>query len=95
MISLDKESVKGIAALLVHAAKIDENYSEDEKLLIKNFGIILSFARACKVLGAPNTPPKALERLAPHKPTSTRGLYFAIFIKTKESVINADASREK
>ena len=37
MNNLDKESVKGIAALLVHAAKIDENYSEDEKLLIKNF----------------------------------------------------------
>ena len=34
---LDTESVKGISALLVHAAKIDENYSENEKKLIKNF----------------------------------------------------------
>ena len=34
---LDKESIKGISALLVHAAKIDENYSENEKKLIKNF----------------------------------------------------------
>ncbi len=34
---LDIESVKGISALLVHAAKIDENYSENEKKLIKNF----------------------------------------------------------
>ena len=34
---LDKESITGIAALLVHAAKIDEQYSNDEKLLIKEF----------------------------------------------------------
>jgi uncharacterized tellurite resistance protein B-like protein len=37
MNNLDKESVTGISALLVHAAKIDEIYSEDEKNLIKNF----------------------------------------------------------
>ena len=32
-----KKSVIGISALLVHAAKIDEIYSEHEKDLIKNF----------------------------------------------------------
>ena len=37
MNKLDKESVTGISALLVHAAKIDEIYSEHEKDLIKNF----------------------------------------------------------
>ena len=37
MKTLDKESITGIAALLVHAAKIDEQYSDDEKLLIKEF----------------------------------------------------------
>ena len=37
MKKLDKESVIGISALLVHAAKIDEIYSEHEKDLIKNF----------------------------------------------------------
>tara|TARA_B100000965_G_scaffold58854_1_gene44936 strand:- start:224 stop:613 length:390 start_codon:yes stop_codon:yes gene_type:complete len=37
MKNLDKESITGIAALLVHAAKIDEQYSDDEKLLIKEF----------------------------------------------------------
>ena len=37
MNKLDKESVLGIAALLVHAAKIDEIYSDHEKDLIKNF----------------------------------------------------------
>ena len=37
MNKLDKESVIGISALLVHAANIDEIYSEHEKTLIKNF----------------------------------------------------------
>lgn len=37
MNKLDKKSVTGIAALLVHAAKIDEIYSEHEKDLIKSF----------------------------------------------------------
>ena len=37
MKKLDKESVTGISALLVHAANIDENYSDHEKKLIKNF----------------------------------------------------------
>ena len=37
MKTLDKESVTGVAALLVHAAKIDENYSENERTLIKQF----------------------------------------------------------
>ena len=37
MNKLDKESVIGIAALLVHAANIDEIYSEHEKDLIKKF----------------------------------------------------------
>ena len=37
MKKLDKESVIGISALLVHAAKIDEIYSEHEKDLVKNF----------------------------------------------------------
>ena len=36
MSKLDRESVIGISALLVHAAKIDEIYSEQEKELIKN-----------------------------------------------------------
>ena len=37
MKKLNKEKVTGLAALLVHAAKIDEIYSEHEKDLIKNF----------------------------------------------------------
>ena len=37
MNKLEKDSVVGISALLVHAAKIDELYSEHEKDLIKSF----------------------------------------------------------
>ena len=37
MSKLDKDSVIGISALLVHAANIDEIYSEHEKKLIKDF----------------------------------------------------------
>ena len=37
MNKLDKESVIGISALLVHAANIDEIYSDHEKNLIKEF----------------------------------------------------------
>ena len=34
---LDQKSLTGVAALLVHAAKIDEQYSDHEKMLIKEF----------------------------------------------------------
>ena len=37
MSKLDKESIIGISALLVHAANIDEIYSDHEKDLIKSF----------------------------------------------------------
>ena len=37
MSKLDKESVIGISALLVHAANIDEIYSDHEKDLVRDF----------------------------------------------------------
>ena len=37
MKTLDQKDIIGIAALLVHAAKIDEQYSDHEKILIKEF----------------------------------------------------------
>tara|TARA_B100001063_G_scaffold223944_1_gene231544 strand:- start:1075 stop:1464 length:390 start_codon:yes stop_codon:yes gene_type:complete len=37
MSKLDRESVTGISALLVHAASIDETYTDHEKNLIKSF----------------------------------------------------------
>ena len=37
MKTLDQKSIIGIAALLINAAKIDEQYSDHEKILIKEF----------------------------------------------------------
>ena len=37
MSNLDQENITSIVALLVHAAKIDEKYSENEETLIKEF----------------------------------------------------------
>ena len=37
MSKLNRESVIGISALLIHAAKIDEIYSDHEKDLVKDF----------------------------------------------------------
>ena len=37
MNKLEKESIVGISALLVHAANIDEIYSDHEKDLVRNF----------------------------------------------------------
>tara|TARA_B100000963_G_C22218657_1_gene490590 strand:+ start:47 stop:436 length:390 start_codon:yes stop_codon:yes gene_type:complete len=37
MSKLDRESVTGISALLVHAANIDETYTNNEKDLVKSF----------------------------------------------------------
>ena len=45
MKTLDQESITGITALLVHAAKIDEQYTDHEKILIKEF--IKSYLKKC------------------------------------------------
>ena len=37
MKNLDKDNIIGVAALLVHAAKIDEHYTNDERVLVKKF----------------------------------------------------------
>ena len=37
MLKLEKKEIIGISALLIHAAKIDEIYSEKEKKIISNF----------------------------------------------------------
>ena len=41
MKTLDKDSLIGVSALLVHAAKIDEIYSDKEKFLIKDWLLII------------------------------------------------------
>ena len=40
--NINKESLKGITALLVHVANIDEAYTDKEKKIIKDF--IASFS---------------------------------------------------
>ena len=40
---MEKENLKKITALLVHVAKVDENYSEKEKVIIKDFIISFSY----------------------------------------------------
>ena len=40
---MEKEKLKKITALLVHVAKVDENYSEKEKSIIKNFIVSFSY----------------------------------------------------
>ena len=37
MNNLDQKTIIGVAALLIHAAKIDEKYTNNEKMLIKSF----------------------------------------------------------
>ena len=37
MKKLEKKEIIGLAALLIHAAKIDEIYTESEKKIIQNF----------------------------------------------------------
>ena len=34
---MDKENLKGVAALLVHVAKVDDAYTDKEKQIIKSF----------------------------------------------------------
>jgi uncharacterized tellurite resistance protein B-like protein len=41
--NINKESLKGITALLVHVASIDEIYTDKEKKIIKNFIISFSY----------------------------------------------------
>ena len=40
---MEKTNLQKITALLVHVAKVDENYSEKEKSIIKNFIISFSY----------------------------------------------------
>ena len=48
MQNLDLKSLTGITALLVHAAKIDEQYSEQEKKIIINFIKSYSYEDKCE-----------------------------------------------
>ena len=44
--NINKESLKGIAALLVHVANVDEAYTDKEKKVIKNFIASFSYSES-------------------------------------------------
>jgi len=44
--NIDKESLKGITALLVHVANIDEAYTDKEKNIIKDFIASFSYSES-------------------------------------------------
>ena len=44
--NINKESIKGITALLVHVASIDEAYTDKEKKVIKNFIASFSYSES-------------------------------------------------
>ena len=81
MNKLDKESIIGISALLVHAAKIDEIYSDQEKNLIKNF--IGSYLKNDDV----NETLKKAEEI---ENNSNQLLYFTNIIKENSTNIKKD-----
>jgi len=37
MLNINEEKIVSVVALLIHAAKIDDNYKNDEKILIRHF----------------------------------------------------------
>jgi len=81
MNKLDKENVIGISALLVHAAKIDEIYSNHEKDLIKNF--IKSYLEN-------NDVNEALEKAEQIESSSNQLLNFTNIIKKNSMDIKKD-----
>jgi uncharacterized tellurite resistance protein B-like protein len=44
--NINKESLKGIAALLVHVANVDEAYTDKEKKIIKDFIASFSYSES-------------------------------------------------
>ena len=81
MKKLDKESVIGIFALLVHAAKIDEIYTEHEKDLVRN--LIQSYLNDDDVT-------KILKQAEEIESDSNQLLSFTNIIKQNSSDITKD-----
>ena len=81
MNKLNKENVTGLAALLVHAAKIDEIYTDHEKELVKNF--IGSYLKNDDV----NETLKKAEEI---ENNSNQLLYFTNIIKENSTNIKKD-----
>ena len=81
MKNLDKESITGISALLVHAAKIDEIYTEKEKDLVRKF--IKSYLKEDEI----NETLKKAEEI---EKSSNQLLSFTNIIKQNSSDIKKD-----
>ena len=81
MNKLDKENVIGISALLVHAANIDEIYSDHEKDLVKNF--IMSYLKD-------DDPDEILKKAEEVEKNSNQLLYYTNIIKQNSIDIKKD-----
>jgi len=81
MKTLDQENIEGIAALLVHAAKIDEQYSDKEKNLIKDF--IKSYLKSDNIS-------KILKKAEELEKNSNQLLKFTNIIKKEIPEIKSD-----
>ena len=78
---LDKENITGVAALLVHAAKIDEIYSDHEKILIEQF--IKSYSKD-------NDQKEILKKAEEIEKNSNQLLNFTNIIKKNTNEIKSD-----
>ena len=81
MKTLDQKNIIGISALLVHAAKIDEQYSDHEKILIKEF--IKSYLKN-------NNPDEILKQAEEIEHNSNQLLNFTNLIKKNTAEVKSD-----
>ena len=81
MKTLNQESITGIAALLVNAAKIDEQYSDHEKILIKGF--ISSYLKD-------NNDDEILKKAEEIESNSNQLLNFTNLIKKSTTEVKSD-----
>ena len=78
---LDKKSIIGVTALLIHAAKIDEQYSDHEKKLIKEF--IKSYLKN-------GDDDETLKKAEEIENNSNQLLSFTSLIKTNTTEVKSD-----
>ena len=71
---IEDSEIVGVVALLVHASKLDENYTNDEKIIIKNF---------ISNISKDNDPEKILNDAKKLEGNSNQILNFTKLIKNK------------
>ena len=81
---LEKDNIVGVAALLVHAAKIDEQYTDNEKILIKEF--IQSYVKE-------NNKDEILKLAEELEKNSNQLLNFTNIIKKENNDLKSDIIR--